>query len=102
VAKLAQLKRFNEWCPCIYNTLCDDFLSNSEKYDWDFHFELGDTYVAIPAHYQLIKWLKDKHNIDVQMQHNGLWDIQDNEGDYADLGLEINEALTVALNLIEP
>ena len=59
---------------------------------------------GIPTHFQLIAWLKDKHDIDVTMQINGLWIVLDNFGldtYFEDENeFEINQALEIALNLL--
>lgn len=102
VAEMAKEKGFNEWCACVYNH--NGFIPNSDN-DWDFSWGIERSKKAgcinIPTHYQLIKWLNESHHIDVPMHYNGLWDVQNKEGDYEDLGLELNEALMIALSLIE-
>lgn len=101
VAKLANEKGFDEWCACLYSNEIGIISNSKDCYEWDTSIsEPSTVWLRIPTHFQLIKWLKDKHNIDVQMHHNGLWDVQNIDGEYVDLGLEINEALIIALNQI--
>jgi hypothetical protein len=73
---------------------------------FDFKYKSDDSVgeYGIPTHFQLIVWLKDKHNIDVTMQINGLWVVIGSNAIYeyfnGDNEFEINRALEVALNLL--
>ena len=111
VAKLAFEKGFTDWCAGINNKL-NQVISNCESDDFKFDFEYitddNDGEYGIPTHFQLIDWLKDKHNIDVlncQFPLNGLYKVLDSNGYYGkneefDTEFEINQALEVALNLL--
>lgn len=98
VAILAKDKGFDEWCACVKSDVFGFLACSYHDAKWNFDFT---SCLPIPTHFQLIKWLKDKYDIDVQMQHNGLWDVQNKEGEYVDLGLEINEALELALKQVK-
>ncbi len=75
------------------------------NFDFEYQASFVTPNVFLPTHFQLIKWLKDEHNIDVQMQANGLFDVQNIFGDYERNGkgekeFEINEALEIGLKAI--
>lgn len=115
VAKLAFEKGFTEWCALVdikdstigvYPNIAD-FEIEGEFYSlFDFKYKSDDskTEYGIPTHFQLIDWLKDKHNIDVLMENNGTWYVLDKKGMMSFLDseneFEINQALEVALNLL--
>lgn len=114
VARLAKEKGFDEWCACVFVPRLNEYFPNmasSHDFDYVFDYEFKasnniDSNLDIPTHFQLIKWLKDKHDIDVQMNFSGFWnviissgawiyDLQDNND------FEINEALELALKQVQ-
>lgn len=103
VANMAKEKGFDEWCACSVFVKSAMFpQTKSDK--WAFQ-ERKDKALGIPTHYQLIKWLKDKHDIDVKMLESGLFKVIDQYGNRCynsddDNEFEINESLTIALNQI--
>lgn len=116
VAKLAFEKGFTEWCKSIQGKDDKEPSPNAKiQYDgegsipifvYDYAYLSDDSKgeYGIPEHSQLIVWLKDKHNIDVVMDYNGLYKVFDSIGNYAYFNdeneFEINQALEVALNLL--
>lgn len=115
LAKLAFEKGFTEWCLAV------QFKEQSETeplpnakiviiegrevsiFDYPYFSDDSKGEYGIPTHFQLIAWLKDKHDIDVTMQINGLWAVIASHGytyDSGDNEFEINRALEVALNLL--
>jgi hypothetical protein len=70
VARLAKDKGFNEWCAST--NLGGDILPIIKNKSYVFDFDFNPKYsLPTPTHFQLIKWLKDIHDIDVQMELNG-------------------------------
>ena len=114
VAKLAKEKGFDEWCSAFsknqtlkeyeneisyFPNICDSLIG--------FGFENygNKNFISMPTHFQLIKWLKDKHDIDAIILESGLFKVINQYGnrcynDNDDSEFEINEALTIALNQI--
>ena len=121
LAKLAYEKGFCEWCagvdfdvvnskePTLANTIGME--KNGEEadsyiFDFDFFPNVKNKLYGVPTHLQLILWLKNTHNIDVTMSHNGLWSVLDSQGTLIyqndECFFEINQALEIGLKLVEP
>lgn len=113
LAKLAFEKGFTEWCLATQGKEEPEPLPNfrittkegRQVAIFDYPYFSDDSFkeYGIPTHFQLIAWLKDKHDIDVTMQINGLWAVIASHGytyDSGDNEFEINRALEVALNLL--
>lgn len=108
VAKLARDKGFNEWCACLFHINTGNIIPNEHESDFDYNYDVNDKGLCfcIPTHFQLIKWLNKNYGIEVQIMPIGIFVVGDNMGflvmnDKNESDLEINEALTIALNLIE-
>lgn len=113
VAKLAFEKGFIEWCSAIQGKDQSEPEPNVKivtkegrrfsLFDYAYLSDDSDGEYGIPTHFQLISWLKDKHDIDVTMQINGLLAVISTHGytyDSGDNEFEINRALEVGLNLL--
>ena len=117
LAKLAYEKGFREWCACVsWNEFGHkDYLANSFTFGHRYDFQYDPVNIeekneneetSTPTHLQLILWLKNTHNIDVTMGHNGLWSVLDSQGTLIyqndECFFEINQALEIGLKLVEP
>lgn len=107
VAKLAKQKGFKDWCACYKEEPRYSELANVRG-DLGWYYgkrENSKNIVAIPTHFQLIKWLKDKHDVDLRMEFNGIWSVIDTFGanhinSEGETEFEINEALEIGLKAI--
>lgn len=118
-AKLAKEKGFNEntGAACWVKTLDGDIIHNSERKDCPEH-DRSEQYLSQPSQAQLQRWLRDKHNIHIQIRrmyaHDGEVEYNDfvylpNKNAHTDdtLGNEfptyeyaLENALQTALNLL--
>ena len=114
VAKLAYEKQFGEWCACLVSekrghtpNFSDIKVNGYIETHFGLEFEIRpiNGHYYCPTHLQLILWLKNTHNIDVTMGHNGLWSVLDSQGTLIyqndECFFEINQALDLGLKLVE-
>jgi hypothetical protein len=109
VAKLAKEKGFNEWCACLYHINTGSIIPNEHEGDFDYKYDVNDkgSCFCIPTHFQLIVWLRVKHRIYVSdnniasIETYNRFSITQFMSTKVFVAKTINEALTIALNLIE-
>lgn len=121
LAKLAYSKGFRQWCACIafnendyrpnfIEKVIDDNLHGKcleTFFDLeDTEFEIGESHYYCPTHLQLISWLSEKYDIQVTLKVNGMWKVIAHTGhtiynSFSKTEFEINEAIEIALNLLD-
>ncbi len=104
VASLAQIKGFDLWCAFCYHFQRGTYSVNDLEIRFDEKFK-DSSWIYVPTHTQLIMWLVEIHNIEVQLQMNGMFRVYDKFGSTVWVNeeneFELNGAICAALKLLE-